>query len=176
MGAEKYIPHYTYSDWLHWEGRWELIEGHPIAMRPAPRHQRIASELRTELTLALRKIGCKDCKAYDTLDYKISDDTILQPDVLIVCGKINKKYLDFPPALVAEVLSPSTKDRDRKIKRDFYERENIKYYLIVDLNKKDIEIYELIKGKYELQSYEKGFGFNLKENCTILTDLHNIRD
>ena len=174
--AKKYIPHYTYNDWLYWEGRWELIEGHPIAMSPmpVPEHQRIASELRTELTLALRKIGCENCKAYDPLDYKISDDTILQPDVLIVCGKINKKYLDFPPALVAEVLSPSTKDRDRKIKRDFYEREEVKYYLIVDINKKDIEIYELINGKYKLQSYEKGFEFNLNEKCTISPLLDNV--
>lgn len=174
--AEKYIPHYTYNDWLYWEGRWELIEGHPIAMSPMPipEHQRIASELRTELTLALRKIGCKDCKAYDPLDYKIADDTILQPDVLIVCGKINKKYLDFPPALVAEVLSPSTKERDRKIKYDFYENEKVKYFLIVDINKKDIEIYELIKGRYELQSYQKSFEFNLNEKCTIFPELDNI--
>ena len=176
--AEKYIPHYTYNDWLHWEGRWELIEGHPIAMSamPVPEHQRIASELRTELTLALRKIGCKDCRAYDPLDYKISDDTILQPNVLVVCGKINKKYLDFPPALVAEVLSPFTKERDRKIKHDFYERENVKYFLIIDINRKDIEIYELINGKYMHQSYKKSFEFNLNENCMIHPELDNIWD
>ena len=127
--AEKYIPHYTYADWLHWEGRWELMEGHPIAMSPlpVPEHQRVASALRTEFTLALRKIGCKDCKAYEPLDYKISEETILEPDVLIVCGKINKNYLDFPPALVAEVLSPSTEDRDRNVKYNFYEQEGIKY-------------------------------------------------
>jgi hypothetical protein len=34
--AQKYIPHYTYDDWLHWEGRWELIEGIPIALIPSP--------------------------------------------------------------------------------------------------------------------------------------------
>lgn len=44
--AEKYIPLYTYNDWLYWEGRWELIEGHPVAMSPMPipEHQRVASE------------------------------------------------------------------------------------------------------------------------------------
>lgn len=44
--AEKYIPHYTYNDWLHREGRWELFKGHPIAMSPmpVPEHQRIAAE------------------------------------------------------------------------------------------------------------------------------------
>src|SRR3954462_4151281 len=95
--SDKIIPHYTYDDYVQWEGRWELIEGHPIAMSPlpVPVHQRIAAELRTELSLALRKNGCRECKAYDPLDYKISVDTILQPDILIVCGRINKNYLDF---------------------------------------------------------------------------------
>ena len=48
--ADKIIPHYTYDDWVHWEGIWELLEGHPIAMSPAPvpAHQRAAAELITE--------------------------------------------------------------------------------------------------------------------------------
>lgn len=25
--AEKYIPRYTYEDWLRWEGQWELVNG-----------------------------------------------------------------------------------------------------------------------------------------------------
>lgn len=40
---------------------------------------------------------------YDLIDYKISEDTILIPDILIVCGEINKPCLDFPPALVVEI-------------------------------------------------------------------------
>ena len=95
--ADKIIPHYTYDDWVHWEGKWELIEGHPIAMSPTPvpAHQRVAAELRTELLLSLRKVNCKKCRVYDPVDYKISNDTILVPDVLIICGEIKKKYLDF---------------------------------------------------------------------------------
>lgn len=39
--ADKIIPTYTYNDWVHWEGKWELVEGSPIAMSPtpAPLHQ-----------------------------------------------------------------------------------------------------------------------------------------
>lgn len=174
--AEKYIPLYNYDDWLHWEGRWELIEGHPVAMSPmpVPEHQRIASELRTELTLALRKIGCKDCKAYDPIDYKIKEDTILEPDVLIVCGKITKKFLDFPPALITEILSKSTQEKDRGIKFKYYQQEGVKYYLIVDINKRSIEIYELIKGEYKLQLYQNSFEFDLNEKYKILPELNNI--
>ena len=30
------LPHYTYDDYVQWEGRWELIKGIPFAMVPAP--------------------------------------------------------------------------------------------------------------------------------------------
>ncbi len=174
--AEKYIPHYTYQDWLHWEGRWELIEGHPIAMSPmpVPEHQRVAAELITELTLALRKGGCKDCKAYDSVDYKIAEDTIFEPDILVICGKINRSYLDFPPVIIVEILSKSTEERDRGIKYQYYEQEGVKYYLIVDVNKKSLEIYELVKGKYRLQPYQKSFKFQLNQNCEIFPQFDNI--
>ena len=32
----KILPYYTYEDYCHWEGRWELIDGIPYAMSPAP--------------------------------------------------------------------------------------------------------------------------------------------
>jgi len=32
--AEKDVPRYTVSDYQHWEGDWELIEGIAISMSP----------------------------------------------------------------------------------------------------------------------------------------------
>jgi hypothetical protein len=32
--AVKILPSYTYEDYMHWEGRWGLIEGFPYAMSP----------------------------------------------------------------------------------------------------------------------------------------------
>jgi Uma2 family endonuclease len=175
-GAQKILPHYTYNDWIHWEGRWELINGFPIAMSPMPmpKHQRIASAIKTELTLALRKAKCKKCSVYDPLDYKVADDTILVPDALVVCGKITKAYLDFPPALVVEVLSPSTVLRDRNTKHSFYRKQGVKYYLIIDSDKKIIEIYKLKNKKYELQLYTENFSFYIEEGCTITPDFSLI--
>jgi hypothetical protein len=43
----KILPHYTYADYVQWEGQWELIDDIPYAMSPSPvpKHQRIANNL-----------------------------------------------------------------------------------------------------------------------------------
>lgn len=174
--AYKILPHYTYDDWRNWEGKWELIDGIPFAMSPTPvpEHQRVAAELTTEFTLAVRNARCKKCKVYQPIDFIISQDTILEPDVLIVCGEINKKFLDFPPTLVVEILSPSTALKDRNTKYHLYEQQGVKYYLIADIEKKNIEIYELINNEYVLQSFEKNFIFDLTEDCSINVAFDNV--
>lgn len=170
------IPHYIYDDWNHWKGRQELIDGHPIAMSPSliPTHQRVASEMRTELILALRKSKCKYCRVYHPIDYKIAEDTILEHDILIVCGDITKSYLDFVPALVVEILSPSTALRDRYTKYELYEQQGVLYYLIVDIEQKKLEVYNLVNQKYQRQPDTSSFTFQLSDNCSITPDFSNI--
>lgn len=165
--ALKILPNYTYDDYLHWEGKWELIDGFPIAMNPAPlpKHQRVSSALLAEFVFALKK--SKKCNAYQPIDFKVNESTILQPDISIICGKPTKAYLDFPPVLVVEVLSPSTALRDRHTKFGIYEEQGIKYYLIVDADKEKVDVYMLVNGKYEQQEYDANlpFHFSFEENC-----------
>lgn len=122
-GAVKILPYYTYADYVHWEGRWELIDGIPHAMSPSPtpKHQMISVNLSAEFRFALK--SCKHCKGSQPVDYRITDDTILQPDMLVFCKPAEKGYLDFPPALVAEILSPSSALEDRYTKYTFYEQQ-----------------------------------------------------
>ena len=172
---QKIIPHYTYEDYLHWEGRWELIDGHPIAMSPSPmpRHQKLVASLTTELVLLLKK--CKHCTVYDYLDYKVENDTILQPDILVVCEEIKKTYLDFAPSLVTEILSPSTALRDRHTKFEIYEQQGIKYYVIVDPDKNIIEVNKLQNGKYIFENENKNsYEFMFDENCGGLINFEEI--
>lgn len=104
----------------------------PYAMAPVPvpAHQRASILLSIEFVKTLKK--CKKCKVYAPLDWKITEDTILQPDLLIVCDKLEKKFLDFAPALVVEILSPAKASKDRGEKMELYESQQVKYYLIVD--------------------------------------------
>jgi Uma2 family endonuclease len=147
--AYKILPHYTYEDYCRWEGQWELIDGIPYAMSPAhrPEHQNIAGNLHAEIRSALKKSGCS-CKVYQPIDYKISDDTILNPDLLIVGKPIKKAYLDFAPELVVEILSPATGLKDRYTKFGIYQKEKIPYYIVVDVSNKAIELYHLIDDLY----------------------------
>jgi len=165
--ADKYRPQFTYDDYLLWEGRWELIDGMPYAMSPAPspNHQDITMNL-VMLFKAAFKENCDHCKAYIPIDWKISDNTVVQPDVLIVCKKIEKKYLDFIPELIVEILSPSTAYKDRHEKFELYEQEGVPYYLLVDPKFKKVEIFELHNAKYQIsQNPSNLFEFRLGSGC-----------
>lgn len=165
--AFKLIPQYTYDDYCLWEGQWELIEGIPFAMSPAPmpEHQRVAGNLHAEFRMALKKSGCH-CQVYQPIDYKISEETVFNPDLMIVCKPISKAFLDFPPEVVVEILSKATQFKDRNTKFNFYEKEGIPYYLLVDVEKQAAEIYKLDdEKKYATQEVELNnpFRFNLSD-------------
>lgn len=166
MDAVKILPHYTYDDYLHWEGKWEVIDGIPYAMSPAPvpNHQKVSAKLSAEFINQLKH--CQKCQVYQPIDYVISEDTILQPDILIVCGEIKKKFLDFALALVVEILSPSTALKDRHTKFALYQSQGIRYYVIVDPDTKEAEVYEMDNKSYVLKQKGKSFTYNFSvEDC-----------
>ena len=175
--AIKILPHYTYEEYCLWEGRWELIDGIPyVSPAPIPQHQRVSVNLIYEFENAIRNQKCKHCKVYDFIDVKVSDDTILQPDVSIVCQPITKNFLDFPATLVVEILSPATAFKDRHVKFSLYEKMGIKYFLLIDIDKRSIEINTLQNSQYLLTTYTgcEAFQFVLEDDCKIDVELNNI--
>jgi Uma2 family endonuclease len=152
-----------------------LIDGIPHAMRPmpVPRHQQIASALNAEFHFHLKK--CKQCATYQPLDYRIADDIILQPDMLVICGKINNKYLDFPPALVAEILSHGTFLKDRHTKFSIYEAQGISYYLILSPENEEAEVYELEDKAFILKQKGRNFVYSFKfGDCKAAIDFAEV--
>ena len=179
--STKILPHYTYEDYCQWEGRWELIEGIPFAMSPThvPRHQWISSNIKYELKDGIKKSGCKKCRVYDFIDVKLSEDTILQPDAVVVCNEITKPFLDFPAALVVEVLSTATAMKDRNNKFYLYQSQKIAYYVVIDPDKNEVEIYHLKEnGKYALEKVASNntYQFILEQDCLANVVLDNIWD
>jgi len=154
MGAIDYLPHYSYDDYTQWEGDWELIDGTAYAMAPAPSvmHQNISLNIAVEFRQKLKE--CQHCKALMEVDYKIDDHTTLRPDVLVACNiSIDANFIDSVPEIIFEVLSPSTKLKDRTLKFQVYQNQGVKYYILVDPKSKMAEIYTLSsKGLYVLST------------------------
>ena len=134
----------------------------------------MAASLIIEIGVALKK--CNNCRVYDSLDYVIKEDTVVQPDVVVLCKKTTKKFIDFTPSLVAEILSPSTALRDRNTKYELYQNEGIKYYLIVDVDAKEIEIYQLVNNSYTIvnETSADSFEFIFEDECKAHVNLADV--
>lgn len=128
--------HYTYRDYVTWsdDERWELIEGTPYAMTPAPsvKHQQTVGRLFALLDAPLRRHPCTPFIA--PTDVVLSEADVVQPDVFVVCdpAKVTPAHIRGDPDLVIEVLSPATALKDRRAKRDLYERHGVREYVLLD--------------------------------------------
>jgi len=172
MQKDKYIPRYTYADYALWEGDWELIDGHPYAMAPSPfgPHQAVVVEFVTAILIQLKKNACQ-CQVFADLDWIINDEGVVRPDVMIACGDKIKKYLEYTPVWILEILSQSTAFRDQIIKKELYAEQGVRYYLIADPDKRSIVIYELADGEYQIKTDCR---FDLTEHCSIELDTEAI--
>lgn len=173
----EFYPSYTYDDYCHWEGQWELIDGHVYAMSPLPtgRHQRISGRLYGQLERELE--GCSSCEVSMPMDWKISEETVVQPDLFVACFPfLNEKFIDRPPTLVVEVLSPSTRLKDLNVKRNIYLDQGVKYYLIIDPDIEEYTVLELSGEAYKESAigHDGTFTFNLKGGCDATVDFSRV--
>jgi len=78
----------------------------------------------------------------------------VQPDLVYVSSArlhiIKEKAIEGAPDLVVEILSPSTRGRDRGIKRKAYERAGVAHYWIMDPRVQTLEAMRLSASGYEL--------------------------
>lgn len=177
MKPLRYLPHYTYEDYARWEGKWELIQGMPYDMSPSPKrnHQFLGSIVLNEITNSLKEKHkqCDDCHAYYDLDWIINNETVVRPDIMIVCGKFEEDFLRFPPALVVEILSPQTAIKDRTVKFDLYEQQLVKYYVLLNPENKSQKIYELKNGSYIETNISQ---FELQSTCHLSINFQSLID
>ena len=162
MGLQlKDQQYHTYADYLGWpdDVRYELIDGEAYLMAPpAPTisHQTVAGEIYFQLRLALDGKPCVPLIApvdvrlpkADEADEAI--DTVVQPDVLVVCdpAKISERGVRGAPDWVVEVLSPGTASHDQINKRRTYERASIAEYWLVHPTDRVLTVYRLENGAY----------------------------
>jgi Uma2 family endonuclease len=150
MSVTDLLPKYSYDEYALWEGEWELIEGTPVSMAPAPMriHQNIATELIHELKNSFEEAECDECEVSFEVDWKLSDNTVLRPDIVFVCNDKHKMYLTKAPKIIIEILSPSTAKKDETIKFTIYEDEKVDYYILVYPDDLVAKVYKIKDDRY----------------------------
>lgn len=170
------LPCYTYADYAHWEGRWELIDGVAYAMSPSPsfEHQRLSQILASLVEEALD--DCPQCQAVLDFDWKIDEATVVRPDNLVICHEPeNQNYLTRAPALIFEILAASTAAKDEGVKFRLYEVEGVAYYVLVNPEERVLKIYRLHDGRYVKQAdlARESFEFDLGA-CRFALDFSRL--
>jgi Uma2 family endonuclease len=151
----KKTRYYTWDDYrkLPDEGRYEIIDGVLYDMSAAPnlRHQDVALNLTALLHAFFKGTSCRLYIA--PTDVKLADDTVVQPDLLVVCdaAKLRVTHIEGAPDLAIEVLSPSNYMHDRIRKLHRYARAGVKELWIAD-PAGTVEVYWLDGRTYRLVS------------------------
>ena len=174
-----YQEYYTVKDYNQWDNAWELIEGMPYAMSPSPTvtHQTVATNINFELKNSVIKNNvntCDDCIILMETDWQISNDTIVRPDVMVVCKAIDEKVL-VSPDLIFEVVSKSSTKRDETMKFELYQREGVMYYALVYPEKHLVKVYlNEANGFKKLQDFTSGkANFPVRE-CLLSVNIDQI--
>ena len=143
--ALAYQEYYTVKDYKTWEGSWELIGGMPYAMSPSPSvtHQAVSINVATQIKMALDAGNrqCGKCQVLMETDWQVSNDTVVRPDVRVICKDVCETVTVVPELIVEVVLSSSTK-RDEVIKFELYQKEGVGFYILLYPSSKTVKIYK----------------------------------
>jgi Uma2 family endonuclease len=148
---------YTYADYLGWETdmRYELIDGEAYMMSaPSVSHQALSGELFGQFWAFLKGKPCRVFAA--PLDVRLfpkddnSDKTVVQPDLLVVCGEsklADGKSCRGAPDMVIEILSPSNKSPALLLKFNQYLAAGVREYWVISAETRAVQVHILEKGE-----------------------------
>lgn len=158
VSYEEFMDIYENSDL-----RMEYINGEIIIMgSPNTFHQDISGNLHVILRNYLKGKPCKVFYApfdvhFIKKNFKVPD--VMQPDLLIACdleNNVNEKgrYMGTP-ALVVEILSPSTRSRDMVEKLNIYMLSGAKEFWVINPKEKVVLVYGFKDAQIDLfESYK----------------------
>lgn len=131
----------------------ELWDGE-IIMSPAHSffHQEFVAQFYEQLNawVRRRKLGKTGIAL---LEMVLTNTRVTQPDVAFISDErldIIKERLVGAADLVAEVISPISRRRDRIDKRNLYEQHGVKEYWLIDPEAAMVEVLHLTQGEFQL--------------------------
>lgn len=147
---------WTYADYkrLPDDGwRYEIIEGE-LHMTPASgtKHQKIVVNLAFAFSQFVRAQRCGEIYVAPTDVILPGLATPVQPDLLFVTADrldiVKDAFVEGPPDLIVEVLSPSNWLVDRRVKLEAYAQAGVSEYWIVDAEARAVELFSLAGQQY----------------------------
>lgn len=126
---------------------YEFVDG-IVLMSPSPsrEHQKIGRRFIVLLDGLTKE---SSCEPYYELDIHFGEDT-LKPDVMLFCDEEE----EFPEIII-EILSPSTRQYDLRVKLRKYEEMRIKEYWIVDPKTKSMTVHDFVSGHTEIYTIDE---------------------
>jgi Uma2 family endonuclease len=126
--------------------RHELIDGvHYVTPTPNVPHQELVGRLFLSIGVFLAERRHLGRVILSPMDVVLSDADVVEPDLLVVSGDqqgiITRANLQGAPALAVEVLSPSTRRRDERVKRRLFDEHGVREYWLVDPDARAITVY-----------------------------------
>jgi len=137
IGLEEYLKGEEFSPIKH-----EYIHGEVYAMAGASdRHHRICANVFIKLDSHLAESKCEAFMA--EMKLKADEKTFYYPDVFVSCDKaIKSAFFREEPVLIVEVVSPSTRQTDRREKLRVYQQiPTVREYVIIEQDKMLVEIH-----------------------------------
>lgn len=146
----------TYEDYLRLpetNRRCELLGGFLVCEpSPAYDHQWIVGNLYLLLRAAAERQGGRVILGpFDTVLSR-EEAWVVQPDLVYVSqareGIVTARGLAGPPDLAVEVVSPSSRGKDRRLRSSLYARYGIREYWIVEPRPRRVDILVRAGGRY----------------------------
>ncbi|ODS52555.1 MAG: hypothetical protein ABS36_16000 [Acidobacteria bacterium SCN 69-37] len=146
----------TYDDFLLFPDdglRHELIDGeHYVTPSPNLDHQRISGRLYLAIGNYLQAHPTGEI-VYAPFDVVFSRHDVVEPDLLYLSNErasrvVTQTSVQGAPNLIIEILSKSTRRRDRTIKQRLYERSAVDEYWMVDPVTASIRILRQRAGRF----------------------------
>lgn len=125
--------------------RYEIIDGE-LHVTPPPnlRHQAILGNLYLAIGNFLKANPHLGRAFVARLDVVLSRHDVVEPDLLVVAvdqlAILTPKNVQGPPAIIVEILSPSTRRVDEVKKRQLFERVGVKEYWLLDPDRDRIRL------------------------------------
>lgn len=146
---ERQVTYDIYAEMPDDGARYELLDGILELMSPGPpvSHQIISREM----VIRLNQSCSLDYMILNApLDVILDQTNVLQPDILMVhrsrLSIVTERGVEGPPDLVAEILSPGSRSRDKVVKMDIYARHGVPEYWIIDGASRTLEQYLPVEG------------------------------